>query len=101
MFEIKIKSKKTGKEKSIDCTLKELLKNGIDDIVDNLTECDCEPTSESNILECNCYEEWNDIELEIKDIEKEKTIKMIENIINNPMGDIVDDLLNVIKILKK
>lgn len=38
-----------------------------EDLITNLTMCDCRPIGETNVIECNCEEEWEDYELFIGD----------------------------------
>lgn len=34
-----------------------------DDLITNLTRCNCEPIGETNYTECNCMDEWDDAEV--------------------------------------
>lgn len=38
-----------------------------DELVTNLTKCNCEPVGETNYTECNCGDEWEDYELVLGD----------------------------------
>lgn len=65
MIKIIIKSNKTGRTVEGEYTAKELLDSYEDEIVEQLTECDCQPIGETNVVECNCCEEWEDYSLDI------------------------------------
>lgn len=36
-----------------------------DDLVSRITACDCQSVGETNVVECNCDEEWYDYKLQI------------------------------------
>ena len=33
------------------------------DLVSELTKCTCQPIGETNVIECNCMDEWEDSEV--------------------------------------
>lgn len=65
---VTVKSKKIGKIAEDIYTPKELLEKSEDEIVEELTMCDCEPDGDSLYTDCSCYEEWYDYELTIEEI---------------------------------
>lgn len=64
---VKITSKITGKVVEALVSVRDLLDTYEDDLVSKLTECDCQPVGETNVVDCNCYDEWDDYELLIGD----------------------------------
>ena len=67
MITIQVKSMKTGRVMSGKCTLREIFTRCNEEIIEEITMCDCQPVGESNVISCNCYEEWlDDIEIIIK-----------------------------------
>jgi hypothetical protein len=38
-----------------------------EDLVDQIGQCDCQPVGETNVIDCDCYEEWEEYELLIGD----------------------------------
>ncbi|MGN7308555.1 acetyltransferase [Bacillus subtilis] len=67
MIKITVISKKTGKVKRGTYSARELLQRDEEDIVDQLTKCDCQPVGETNVVECNCCEEWEEYVLYFED----------------------------------
>ncbi|MCY8081747.1 acetyltransferase [Bacillus inaquosorum] len=67
MIEVTVKSKKTGKVKRGSYSARELLQSNEEDIIDDMTKCDCQPVGETYVVECNCCEEWEEYDLEIKE----------------------------------
>jgi hypothetical protein len=67
MIQAIVISKKTGRTIKRSYTAKQLLEDffGGDDLMQNMTECDCQPVGETNVVECNCCEEWFDYTLEL------------------------------------
>ena len=55
---VEVKSDITGRVASSVFTLKEIFENCGDDMVEEITRCDCQPSIESNVVECNCDDEW-------------------------------------------
>ena len=45
-------------------TARQILDDFMDeqDIVEYMTKCDCQPIGETNVVECNCEDEWEDYE---------------------------------------
>lgn len=65
---VKVKSKKAGRIVEGSFTPRQLLEIlDEDELVTRLTMCHCEPVGETNVIECNCDEEWDDYELLIGD----------------------------------
>lgn len=60
MIEIIVKSNISGREKKSSYTARQLIDKSEDEIVDEMTECDCQPIGETNVVECNCADEWDD-----------------------------------------
>lgn len=67
MIEVTVKSKKTGEVKRGSYSARELLQTYEDDLVFDLTQCDCQPVGETNVIECNCCEEWEEYVLYFSD----------------------------------
>lgn len=68
LIPVKVASKVTGKIATGSFTARHLLDFlDEDDLVTNLTMCDCQPIGETNYTECNCGDEWEDFELLIGD----------------------------------
>ncbi|MTI49684.1 MAG: acetyltransferase [Firmicutes bacterium] len=42
---------------------RQLLDTTEEKLVEEMTDCDCEPIGETNVVECNCFEEWEDYTL--------------------------------------
>lgn len=57
---IEVKSNITGFTVAGEYTFRELLDLSEEDIVDQLTQCDCEPVGETYVVECNCCDMWED-----------------------------------------
>lgn len=67
-IKVSVKSKTTGRIAEDLYTPKELLEKSEDEIIEELTMCDCEPDGDSMYTDCSCYEEWGDCELTIEEI---------------------------------
>lgn len=63
MIEVAVKSRITGKVKTALYSPKELLETFEDDLVCDLTACDCPLYPESYEPDCNCADEWEDYEI--------------------------------------
>ncbi|MCI3197685.1 hypothetical protein GXP75_18835 [Bacillus sp. HU-1818] len=63
MIAVTVKSKKTGEVKTEVYTGRELLETYEDDLVSNLTQCDCPLSPESNELDCCCCDDWEEYEI--------------------------------------
>ena len=65
MIQATVISKITGRTIKNSYTANQLLDDFLDrdDLVISMTECDCEPIGETNVVECNCDEEWEDCTL--------------------------------------
>jgi hypothetical protein len=61
-----------SKEKIISSgyTIEEAMEEGLEEIRDKHCRCNCEPTGETNVIECNCEDYYNDFEL--LEIEEQK-----------------------------
>lgn len=67
MIEVTVRSEKTGSVKTGSFSARELLQRDEEDIVETLTQCDCQPVGETYVVECNCYEEWEEYVLFFSD----------------------------------
>lgn len=68
LIPVKAVSKISGKVATGSFTARHILEFlDADELVTNLTMCDCEPVGETNYTECNCDEEWYDFYLCIGD----------------------------------
>ncbi|MCY8318283.1 acetyltransferase [Bacillus vallismortis] len=67
MIEVTVSSKKTGGVRRGTFSARELLQRNEEDIVDTLTQCDCQPIGETYVIECNCCEEWEEYDLYFSD----------------------------------
>ncbi|MGF2740884.1 acetyltransferase [Bacillus amyloliquefaciens] len=67
MIEVTVKSKISGRIKRGSFTARQLLDTYEDDLVCNLTKCDCQPVGETYVVECNCCEEWEEYEVSFSD----------------------------------
>lgn len=65
MVELTIKSIKTGKSVKASYTPRQLLDTDEESLVNEMTQCSCQPIGESYIRECNCDEEWEEYNLTI------------------------------------
>ncbi|MFV1457707.1 acetyltransferase [Bacillus mycoides] len=64
MIPVKIKSNASGRVISGTYTPKQLVDFlGEEELVEDLTKCDCQSIGETNVVECNCESEWEDYEL--------------------------------------
>lgn len=65
MIEITLKSNTTGRILKKDYTARELLDKEEITILEEMTVCGCEilPRSETNLVECNCEDEWIDYKI--------------------------------------
>ncbi|MDQ0927741.1 hypothetical protein QFZ25_001801 [Bacillus atrophaeus] len=73
MIAVTVKSKKTGEVKTEVYTARELLETFEDDLVSDLTQCDCPLAPESYEVDCNCYEDWEEYEIYFCDGNREAT----------------------------
>jgi len=64
MINVKVVSKVSGRVIETNCTPHVILE-AFDDysLVQRITECDCQPIGETNVIECNCDEEWYEYDL--------------------------------------
>ncbi len=64
LIPVKIKSNISGRTAEGKVTPRKLL-DLLDeaDLIDELTSCNCQPVGETNVVECNCDEEWMDCEV--------------------------------------
>lgn len=60
MIEIIVKSKISGRERKASYTARQLIDKYEDEIVEEMTMCDCEPIGETNYTDCNCGDEWEE-----------------------------------------
>lgn len=68
MHRVTIKSSLTGREVTADITSLFLLENDEETLVQNLTDCGCQPVGETNVVDCECYLEWEDYTITLQDI---------------------------------
>ncbi|QDH49421.1 hypothetical protein PHIREBALL_147 [Bacillus phage Phireball] len=55
-----------GKNRVGTYTLENLLHTTEEELVEELTQCDCQPVGESYHVECNCEDEWEDFKLSVE-----------------------------------
>ena len=60
MIEILIKSNSTNREVKASYTARQLIDKDEEDIVEEMTICDCQPIGETCFTECDCSDEWDD-----------------------------------------
>lgn len=60
MNNVTIKSSLTGRVVTATVTPLFLLENDEETLVQNLTDCGCQPVGETNVVDCECYLEWED-----------------------------------------
>lgn len=65
MFEIILTSKKSNRVIKGFYTAKQLLESDEIDIVMEMTKCDCQPVGETNFIECDCPDEWDNYDFVI------------------------------------
>lgn len=65
MIELTLKSNITNRTIKSSYTARQLLDKDEESIVCELTECNCQPVGETNLVECKCDEEWDDYTLVI------------------------------------
>lgn len=63
MLDFKFKHTKTGEEKIVNFTEKEIRDLIEEEAYDKVQECDCEPIGETNVIECNCIDYLEHFEL--------------------------------------
>lgn len=66
-MKVSVKSNKTGRKLTSIYFGRELLAIDEQSLVEEMTQCDCQPVGETNVVECNCYEEWEEYELTFED----------------------------------
>lgn len=64
---IRVISKVSGKVINGSCSPRKLLDFYEEQLVEYITKCDCSPIGETNVIDCACYEEWEDYDLLIGD----------------------------------
>ncbi|AGI12201.1 hypothetical protein BCPG3_182 [Bacillus phage BCPG3] len=47
-------------------TLENLLHTTEEELIEELTACECEPVGESYHVECNCEDKWDDVTLHVE-----------------------------------
>lgn len=68
LIPVKVKSNITGRIARGSFTARHLLDFlDEDELITNLTMCNCQPIGETNYTECNCGDEWMDCEVWIGD----------------------------------
>ncbi|WP_303984269.1 hypothetical protein [Niallia circulans] len=67
MIKVTLKNNKTNEEIETYYSIRNLISHGGEDLlVENIIEnnvCHCKPVGEKNVIECNCWEEWEDTTL--------------------------------------
>ena len=65
MIQLTLTSKTTGRIIKKSYTARQLLESDEQSVVEEMSECDCRmlPRGETNVVECNCDEEWHDYTL--------------------------------------
>ncbi|MFF2532464.1 acetyltransferase [Brevibacillus sp. NPDC058079] len=41
--------------------------SGEEELIEKMSKCDCQPIGETNVVECNCDEEWDDYTLVLEE----------------------------------
>lgn len=68
MSKVWVKSNISGKVKTADFTSRQFLgMTDESDLVEHMTMCDCQTVGETNVVECNCDDEWSDVEVTFED----------------------------------
>lgn len=62
MVEITLESKITGRVIKLSYTARQLFEKFIDEeeLMQDMSKCDCQPIGETNVIDCGCNEEWED-----------------------------------------
>lgn len=60
MMRVSVKSNITGNMKQAEYTGRELLHSREDELVEEITRCDCKPEVDATCVDCECYKEWED-----------------------------------------
>lgn len=72
MIKVTLKNLKTGEMLTSHYTARQLLEDhlGEDGLVENMIEnlvCHCSPVGETNVIECGCWDLWEDCELSLEE----------------------------------
>lgn len=92
----------TSKVKDLEVTglynYKELLEKSEEDIVEDLTKCSCQPIGETNVVECNCEDDWSDYALEMTNTHatEEVIVEFLRNLIES-MSDCNWEINSIVK----
>ena len=71
MIEATLKSNITNRVIKSSYTARQLLDFfDEEELVLDMGKCDCQPVGETNVIDCGCYEEWEDYNLTFSDEEK-------------------------------
>ena len=60
MIEIIVRSNLSGRIVKSSYTARRLVEKDEDQIIEEMTICDCQPIGETSFTECNCSDEWDD-----------------------------------------
>lgn len=67
MIKVTLKNNKTNEQIETFYSIKDLIGQGGEDLlIENIIEnnvCHCSPIGETNVVECDCWEEWEDCSL--------------------------------------
>jgi hypothetical protein len=63
MIQLTLKSDITGRVIKKSYTARQLLESDEIEVVQEMSACDCQPIGETNVVECNCDDEWYDYTL--------------------------------------
>lgn len=89
-----ITSKISGRIKEDIVTYKFFIGKDEYEIVESLTECDCQPTGLTMHTDCDCYEEWCEYDIEFEETNPYETLvdELKEDIFNNDIGGAIKTL---------
>ncbi|MCG7345357.1 acetyltransferase [Sporosarcina sp. ACRSL] len=70
MIQLTLTSNVTGRVIKSSYTARQLLESNEIDIVEEMSKCNCDmlPRGETNVVECNCDDEWFDYTLVVGDV---------------------------------
>ena len=85
MIKVTVQSAATSRVRESSYTPNTLVNKFIDedDLVADVTRCECEPIGETNVVECNCEKEWETYEIfyeSDKDAEIDRLRKALEEV---------------------
>ena len=71
LIQVTLKNNKTGESINASYSARDLVSHGGEDLlIENIIEnnvCHCNPVGETNVVECSCWEKWEDCTLIFED----------------------------------